>query len=609
MSVKFQEIDKSKKYDNITNKDEKSLKEDIIYFKEELLKQMNILEKSISQQKEEIRSQINGKFILYDDTIEKLNTNFSELKKLVDTNNYLKEQIDNWSHFKSDISKISTGNEIKITLLEKETYSNFYRIDKLLSNSIIYPRIIDKNARFKNFHEFIDYVLEKISILDIFKSKIELDLQSFKVKVDKIIQGLKIKLDCSISDARQIVKNGVKENELIIKDYLTGKIYDLQVKSNEFEKKVEKKLEEFNLGLNTFDEKMKLFDEKVEEKMNIDKFGEEKNSIYYDINQCKNKDNEFNNRINALEKYKATQEKNNYWSMKSLGQKKKGSMMNLNLGLDFMNLKNLENFKNNGNLGVQNNESNLEVKNNNQLKLNLGDDTNRLYSISENDDNSIDVNNNKKEAKLNKIMLDKNLITSEEEDNNNENVINNKRKNLKKATTKSMRSLYKLRVSLKDINAQFNFANLNDDKNKSSRDNYTQSLPMTTPISNKYINFNELFAFNYGRQLKNFFGPQTFRSPVLIKNKEIKFFDEEEEEPKKVRNTDFITEGSISKNSKNKKSEESKKSWERLLSPKMKRKSDLNILDTYLVNYRSFKKNKTLNRMMMSRSYKNFFKG
>ena len=608
MSVKFQEIDKSKKYDNITNKDEKSLKEDIIYFKEELLKQMNILEKSFSQQKEEIRSQINGKFILYDDTIEKLNTNFSELKKLVDTNNYLKEQIDNWSHFKSDISQISTGNEIKLTLLEKETYSNFYRIDKLLSNSIIYPRIIDKNARFKNFHEFIDYVLEKISILDIFKSKIELDLQSFKVKVDKIIQGLKIKLDCSISDARQIVKNGVKENELIIKDYLTGKIYDLQVKSNEFEKKVEKKLEEFNLGLNTFDEKMKLFDEKVEEKMNIDKFGEEKNSIYYDINQCKNKDNEFNNRINALEKYKATQEKNNYWSMKSLGQKKKGSMMNLNLGLDFMNLKNLENFKNNGNLRVQNNESNLEVKNNNQLKLNLGDDTNRLDSISENDDNSIDVNNNKKEAKLNKIMLDKNLITSEEEDNNNENIINNKRKNSKKATTKSMRSLYKLRVSLKDINAQFNFANLNDDKNKISKDNYTQSLPMTTPISNKYINFNELFAFNYGRQLKNFFGPQTFRSPVLIKNKEIKFLDEEEE-PKKVRNTDFITEGSINKNSKNKKSEESKKSWERLLSPKMKRKSDLNILDTYLVNYRSFKKNKTLNRMMMSRSYKNFFKG
>ena len=115
MSEKSQE---SKKQDNIINKNEKSLKEDIIYFKEELLKQMNTLEKSISQQKEEIRAKINGKFILYDDTIEKLDTKFSELKKLVDTNKYIKEQMDNWSHFKSDISKISTGNEIKLTLLE-----------------------------------------------------------------------------------------------------------------------------------------------------------------------------------------------------------------------------------------------------------------------------------------------------------------------------------------------------------------------------------------------------------------------------------------------------------------------------------------------------------
>ena len=599
MSEKSQE---SKKKDNIINKDEKSLKEDIIYFKEELLKQMNTLEKSISQQKEEIRAKMNGKFILYDDTIEKLDIKFSELKKLVDTNKYIKEQMDNWSHFKSDISKISTGNEIKLTLLEKETYSNFYRIDKLLSNSIIYPRIIDKNARFKNFHEFIDYVLEKISILDIFKSKIELDLQSFKVKVDKIIQGLKIKLDCSINDARQIVKNGVKENEIIIKDYITGKIYDLQVKNNEFEKKIEKNIEELNLGLNAFDEKMKLVNEKFEEKMGIDKFKEEKDSVYYDINQCRNKDNELNNRINELEKYKATQERNNYWSMKSLGQRKKGSMMNLNMGFDLMNLKNFENFNNNGSLS---NETNLEGKNKNQLKLNLGDDTNRLDSISENDDNSVDLNNNN-EGKLNKLTLDKNLITTDE-DNTNENFINNKRKNSKKAT-KSMRSLYKLRVSLKDINAQFKLDSLNDDKNKSSRDNYAQSLPMTTPIKNKYINFNEFFAFNYGLKLKNFFGPQTLRSPVLIKNKEIKFFDEEID-PKKARNSDFITEGSISKNNKNKKSEESKKTWERLLSPKVKRKSDLNILDTYLVNYRSLKKNKTLNKMMMSRSYKNFFKG
>ena len=113
-----------------------------IFFKEEILKQINELQKNIIQQKEEDRAKINGKFILYDETIEKLNTDFSELKKIMDTNLYIKEKLDDLSHFKKDISKVSTGNNIKLTLLEKDTNSNIYRIDKILSNSIIYPRII-----------------------------------------------------------------------------------------------------------------------------------------------------------------------------------------------------------------------------------------------------------------------------------------------------------------------------------------------------------------------------------------------------------------------------------------------------------------------------------
>ena len=159
------------------------------------------------------------------------------------------------------------------------------KIDKILSNSIIYPRIIGKNAKFKTFHEFIDYTLENLSTFDVFRGKFEIELNSFKLKVDKIIQSLKIKLDCAIQDCRQIVKNGIKENENIIKDYITGKIYDIQVKINEIEKKVEKNSEEFNLELNTLDEKLKLIDEKFEEKMDLNKFGEEKQSIYYDIKE------------------------------------------------------------------------------------------------------------------------------------------------------------------------------------------------------------------------------------------------------------------------------------------------------------------------------------
>ena len=605
MSEKSQEIDTKQRQDNIINKDKNSLRNDIIYFKEELLKQMNILEKSFSQQKEEIRAKINGKFILYDETIEKLNTEFSQLKNLAETNKYLKVQVDDLFHFKKDISKLSTNNNVKLTLLEKDTNNNFYRIDKLLSNSIIYPRILGKNARFKNFHEFIDYILEKISSFDIFKSKIILDIQSYKEKVDKIIQTLKIRLDCCINDSRQIVKNGIKENEIIMKDYITGKIYDLQVKNKEFEKKFEKNLDEFNLGKNTFDEKIKLIDEKIEEKLTKEKFSEEKNSIYNDINKCKDKDNELNKRINELEKYKLTQEKKDFWPMKTFKQRQKGNNMNLNLGLDFLDFSNLENFKNIANMEIQENEqNNTNIQNNNQLKLNLGDETNRLGSINESEDKTDELDNDKA-VELNKVIIDKNIIASEED--NNKILKNNIRKNSKKIA-KTMRPLYKLKVSLKDINAQFNLESLNTKgTNNSLKDNYTQSLPMTVPIFNKYIDFNELLSFSFKNRLKYLFKPRTRRNSVSIKNKEIKFLDDDEIEPKKVRNYDFITEGPLIKKEKNKKSEESKKAWERLLSPKMKLKSNLNILDTNFVNFRNMNKNKTLNKMKISRSSKNFF--
>ena len=127
----------SQKSDNIFNKEERSLKQDIIFFKEEILTQMNNFEKNLAQQKDEINSKINNKFILYEDTILKLNNNFSEIKKKIDINQYIKEQVDAWSIFKNEISKISTENGIKITLLEKDTNNNIFRIDKLLNNSIL----------------------------------------------------------------------------------------------------------------------------------------------------------------------------------------------------------------------------------------------------------------------------------------------------------------------------------------------------------------------------------------------------------------------------------------------------------------------------------------
>ena len=612
MAEKINENELLTNKDNITNKDKKSIKDDIMFFKEEILKHMSSLEKSFETQKEEIRSKINGKFILYDETLTKLNNNFNELKKKVEMNDYIKEQMDILDNFKNDIKKSTAEDNIKLVMLEKDVNNNFYRIDKLLNSSIIYPRIIGFNSKFKTFHEYIDYTLNQITSFDMFKNKMEMDLNSFKSKIDKMIQSLKYKIECSISDSHQIVKNGVKENELILKEYINGKIFDLQLKDTELEQKINKYLEEITENLNSYQEKMKLFDEKIEEKMNLNSFYEEKISVYKSIEENKKEEEEIIKRINILEKYKETQEKNllqskslerkifrNYSGLNIYpGNNQEFDLLDLNEGGKITNNENVLNQEiNETNVQSQNLEGNNIINSENENKNNKGNNTNIINSPNLNNENKI---------KLYKENFQKNSLTSQEN-----TIINNSISKYPKSIEKPKRSLYKLRISLQDINAQFNLRNIpdnNDSKNISKDLFIIHNHPLTLPINNDLTNFNRILSYSYRNQLKNMLESRTIIKPLFIHKKGIKYlYDDIDIKNLKNSNKKKINTEEVHQKNKTKKLGDKKKIWERLLSQKKNRKSTTNILNNYLMNYRSHNAFKTGNKMHLSRSSQNFF--
>ena len=612
MAEKINENELLTNKDNITNKDKKSIKDDIMFFKEEILKHMSSLEKSFETQKEEIRSKINGKFILYDETLTKLNNNFNELKKKVEMNDYIKEQMDILDNFKNDIKKSTAEDNIKLVMLEKDVNNNFYRIDKLLNSSIIYPRIIGFNSKFKTFHEYIDYTLNQITSFDMFKNKMEMDLNSFKSKIDKMIQSLKYKIECSISDSHQIVKNGVKENELILKEYINGKIFDLQLKDTELEQKINKYLQDITENLNSYQEKMKLFDEKIEEKMNLNSFYEEKISVYKSIEENKKEEEEIIKRINILEKYKETQEKNllqskslerkifrNYSGLNIYpGNNQEFDLLDLNEGGKITNNENVLNQEiNETNVQSQNLEGNNIINSENENKNNKGNNTNIINSPNLNNENKI---------KLYKENFQKNSLTSQEN-----TIINNSISKYPKSIEKPKRSLYKLRISLQDINAQFNLRNIpdnNDSKNISKDLFIIHNHPLTLPINNDLTNFNRILSYSYRNQLKNMLESRTIIKPLFIHKKGIKYlYDDIDIKNLKNSNKKKINTEEVHQKNKTKKLGDKKKIWERLLSQKKNRKSTTNILNNYLMNYRSHNAFKTGNKMHLSRSSQNFF--
>ena len=70
-----------------------------------------------------------------------------------------------------------------------------YRINKILMDTVIYPGIIGNSAKFKTYHDFIDYVLTEISQLILFKEKSGLDIVPFKRKIEQSIDAFKIQMN------------------------------------------------------------------------------------------------------------------------------------------------------------------------------------------------------------------------------------------------------------------------------------------------------------------------------------------------------------------------------------------------------------------------------
>ena len=77
---------------------------------------------------------------------------------------------------------------IRLSNLEKDLSINIERIDKILSDSVIYPGIIGEKNKYKTFHDLIDYLLTQSSLNLIFREKNILDFKSYKIKIENLIK-------------------------------------------------------------------------------------------------------------------------------------------------------------------------------------------------------------------------------------------------------------------------------------------------------------------------------------------------------------------------------------------------------------------------------------
>jgi hypothetical protein len=146
----------------------------------------------------DINNEMNKKLHSYCSKLEDLTRKMDNfaiiINKKAGESNYYTQKIDTLFEFKSKIEQDIISQNCKLKLTAEELKDAINKYDRLISNNIIYPGIIGIDSKFKDYHEFIDYVLQQIQNFSLFKEKNIFDLKLYKNKLESNIKSLNIQI-------------------------------------------------------------------------------------------------------------------------------------------------------------------------------------------------------------------------------------------------------------------------------------------------------------------------------------------------------------------------------------------------------------------------------
>ena len=243
-----------------------TMKMDIIMFKEEVLVELKQLNISLAEKYRKISQEVQDKLELFDKKLFDLNIKLEDLSTKIVTDVKSQEKITELLLFKDKAQDIMNSNKIRITMYGEETRQSIDRIDSILKESVIYPGVVGNRARFKCFHEYMDYTLYQITIMNNFKEKSTLDLSLYKKNIADLFDGMKLQMTNDIRSVNYFSTDNIKRteekliNELKLRD---EKIRELKVENKENINELNNEMKVFTDDLNIMKENKKEIDKEI----------------------------------------------------------------------------------------------------------------------------------------------------------------------------------------------------------------------------------------------------------------------------------------------------------------------------------------------------------
>ena len=263
------------------NPEKSKMIQDLLYFKNDILKDIRKLEEKLGLKLNEQNSMISEQYENFEKRLTELSNYITKVHSLVLDTNDIIEQIKNLMKFKTRAEENFNRVNARITTFQKEYKDYINNIEKIINENLKYPGVIGRNAKFLNFRYFIDFIIKGFKDVNEFKDEVrDFEINDFKKKINADISDFKFAISDNYKNSVRLIGNTFKEVDVKIADIIK-KNYD-NMKENE------EKFEELKNNINNYFTEYQTKFESLEKNIN-DKFNEQFNEIA----KCKTMKDEF----------------------------------------------------------------------------------------------------------------------------------------------------------------------------------------------------------------------------------------------------------------------------------------------------------------------------
>ena len=438
-----------------------SIKQDILFFKNDMLKDIRKLEEKLNLKMTNQNLMSSEQYNAFEKKMDSITTQITEINSLLVNNTNLTEKVNTLQIFKSRTEDSIFRVNARINTFQKEYREYIDNVEILINNNLKYPGIIGKNSRFSNFRHFIDYILKYFNDFNDFKDEIRnFNFNEFKKKIISDLNDFRFAINENYSNSILLIQRNVQDFDKRMDDLIKKNEKFLKANESKFEElenKINNYLSEYQAKFTSLEQNInEKYDEQLKEVENIKNL---KNEFIGEMEKIKTKFEE----IKKNEESKDISNENNFLlkiiNNNYISESQKGTEENNNIEND--NYKNLQKLlieqKEESQAVLKsrnfNNQKNEHQKINNIIKLLLLNNNNNNNKINL----SIIKNNCNEIMKKIKNIEEKNNIVNNSDDHSKRM---NKTLSIEKAD-----SLEKFTNILKEknndiINSNNNFQNI-----------------------------------------------------------------------------------------------------------------------------------------------------